>query len=86
MMSQAMTTSEVLLARSKEIVRSFEGVALTAYQNCGLFGLSPATFVHALPLLSVTLVISSWPVFTGAVNTSRFPDDGRFTVDDPANG
>src|SRR6267143_719406 len=81
-MSQAMTTSALLLARLKEIVRSFAGVALTAYQTCGLSSLSPATFVHALPLLSETLVIASWPVFTGAVSASRFPDDGRFSVDE----
>src|SRR5258708_21515078 len=86
MMSQAITTSAVLLARLKEIVKSFAAAALTAYQNCGLSGLSPATFVHELPLLSVTPVMASWPVLTGAVSTSRFPDDGRFPVDEPAHG
>ena len=34
----------------------------------------------------MTLLIASWPVFTGAVSASRFPDDGRFTVDEPGNG
>src|SRR5438128_800192 len=85
-MSQAMTMIPVLLATLKEIVRSLTGDALTAYQSCGLSSFSPASFVHALPLLSVTLVIASWPVFTGAVSTSRFPDDGRFTVDEPGHG
>src|SRR6266404_5064049 len=85
-MSQTMTTIPVPLSTLKEIVRSLPGVALTAYQTCGLSRLSPASFVHVLPLLSVTLVIASWPVFTGAVSASRFPDDGRFTVDEPGHG
>ena len=85
-MSQAMTTIPVLLATLKEMVRSLPGVALTAYQTCGLSRLSPASLVQALPLLSLTLVIASWPVFTGAVKASRFPDDGRFTVDVPGQG
>src|SRR5438132_938211 len=85
-MSQAMTMIPVLLATLKEMVRSLPGVALTAYQTCGLSRLSPASLVQALPLLSLTLVIASWPVFTGAVKASRFPDDGRFTVDVPGQG
>src|SRR6266481_7900698 len=35
-MSQAMTMIPVLLATLKEMVRSLPGVALTAYQTCGL--------------------------------------------------
>src|SRR6266403_1488055 len=85
-MSQAMTMIPVPLSTLKEIVMSLPGVALTAYQTCGLSRLSPASFVHALPSLSVTLLISSWPVFTGAVSASRFPDDGRFTVDEAGHG
>src|SRR6266403_3195309 len=85
-MSQAMTTIPVLLSTLKEMVRSLPGLALAAYHTCGLSELSPATFVQRLPLLSVTLVIASWPVFTGAVSAIRFPDDGRFTVDEPGQG
>ncbi len=85
-MSQAMTLIPVLLSTLKEIVRSLAGTALTAYQTCGLSSLSAATFVHVLLLLSVTLVSASWPVFTGAVSASRFPDDGRFTVAEPGHG
>src|SRR5882762_2693786 len=85
-MSQAMTMIPVPLSTLKEIVMSLPGVALTAYQTCGLSRLSPASFVHALPSLSLTLVIASWPVFTGAVSAIRFPDDGRFTVDEPGQG
>src|SRR5258705_4243918 len=85
-MAQAMTMIPVLLAMLKEVVRSLPGLALAAYHPCGLKELSPATLVQALPLLSLTLVIASWPVFTGAVSTIRFPDDGRFTVDEPGQG